>query len=283
MLDNISHIIQKEIGIIPEKIQLLLGGSINKVYHCILNKNEVVVKLNIANKYPEMFDKEIKGLQQLLASKFKIPQPIANGRYENHDYLILEYIKPGKEINWEKFGENLANLHLITNENFGLGYDNYIGSLQQINSFENNWEGFYSNNRLLFLIEKARDLQLFTKYDCDKVEKLCNKLNSLLPKASPSLIHGDLWSGNLMSDLENNPVLIDPAVYYGHPEMDWAMLCLFGNYPKIAFEKYNEIIKLEPGFNERKELHQLYPMLVHLILFGNTYYGSTMNIINKYF
>ncbi len=100
MLDNISNIIQKEIGIIPEKIQPLLGGSINRVYHCILNKNDVVVKLNIANKYPEMFDKEIKGLQQLLASKFKIPQPIANGRYENHDYLILEYIKPGKEINW---------------------------------------------------------------------------------------------------------------------------------------------------------------------------------------
>ena len=282
MLDNINHIIQKEMGIIPEEIQPLSGGDINQVYHCIIKKKEVVIKLNIANKYPKMFEKESKGLQLLSASKFKIPLPIANGKYENHDYLILEYIKPGKEINWEKFGENLANLHQITNENFGLDYDNYIGSLYQKNSFENTWEGFYCNNRLLFLIEKARDLKLLTKYECDKVEKLCNQLNSLLPKTSPSLIHGDLWSGNLICDLENNPVLIDPAVYYGHPEMDWAMLCLFGNYPNIAFEKYNEIIKLEPGFNERKELHQLYPLLVHLILFGNSYYSSVMNIITKY-
>ena len=281
-MNAICQILKKELGLIPDQIQLLSGGDINQVYHCIFKKKEFVIKLNIATKYPEMFEKESKGLQLLSASKFNVPEPIANGTYNNHDYLILEYIKPGNEINWEKFGKNLANLHQITDENFGLNYDNFIGSLQQKNSLENSWEEFYSNNRLLYLSAKARDLQLLKKNDCNKIEQLCTQLNGLVPKTPPALIHGDLWAGNLISDIKNNPVLIDPAVYYGHPEMDWAMLCLFGNYPNIAFEKYNELIKLEPGFDQRKELHQLYPLLVHLILFGNAYYVSVMNIINKF-
>ena len=108
------------------------------------------------------------------------------------------------------------------------------------------------------------------------------KLNELIPDTKPSLIHGDLWSGNLISDKNNEPVLIDPAVYYGHPEMDWAMLSLFGNYPTVAMEKYNEISSIEKDFEKRKELHQLYPLLVHLILFGKGYYRSVMSIIEKF-
>ena len=116
----------------------------------------------------------------------------------------------------------------------------------------------------------------------DFEKKICSKLEDILPKTDPSLIHGDLWSGNLISDQNNYPVLIDPAVYYGHPEMDWAMLSLFGNYPTIAMEKYSEIKTMEKGFEKRKEIHQLYPILVHLILFGSGYYGSLKNIIKKF-
>lgn len=278
----LNEIIRKELGINPHKTTALSGGDINKVYHCIYEEKELVIKFNITNKYPEMFEKESKGLRLLSASNFKTPKTIATGNFKNHNYLILEYIQPGNKLNWIKFGQNLALMHQITNQKFGLDYDNYIGSIQQINNYENSWEEFYSNFRLLQLTAKARDQQLILKSDVSKIEKLCLKLNELIPNTKPSLIHGDLWSGNLISDKNNEPVLIDPAVYYAHPEMDWAMLSLFGNYPTIAMEKYNEINPIEKDFEKRKEIHQLYPLLVHLILFGEAYYSPVMNIVKKF-
>lgn len=278
----INKILKKVIAKTPKNIQLLTGGDINQVYHCTFDKQDLVVKLNSANKFPNMFEKEKKGLELLAKSTFKIPKPIAFGTLENFDYLVLEYIQPGSSINWEIFGEKLAELHRKTSTNFGLNYNNYIGSVQQINNCENTWEEFYSNFRLLPLTAKAIDLQLILKNDVSKIEKLCLKLNELIPSTKPSLIHGDLWSGNLICDIKNNPVLIDPAVYYGHPEMDWSMLSLFGNYPTIAMEKYNEINPIEKDFEKRKEIHQLYPLLVHLVLFGKLYYNSIMKIVNKF-
>ena len=108
------------------------------------------------------------------------------------------------------------------------------------------------------------------------------QLDTLLPECKPSLIHGDLWSGNLIYDRQNSPVLIDPAVYYGHPEMDWAMLSLFGNYPEVAFRSYCELNYLEKGFKDREGIHQLYPLLVHLILFGKSYFNQVYSIIKKF-
>jgi len=278
----VNKILQKVIAKTPKNIQLLTGGDINQVYHCTFDKQDLVVKLNSANKFPNMFEKEKKGLELLAKSSFKIPNPIAFGTLENFDYLVLEYIQPGSSINWEIFGFKLAQLHKITHSQFGLDHNNYIGSLEQNNNYKSTWEEFYSNFRLLPLTEKARDQQLILKSDVNKIEKLCLKLNELIPNTKPSLIHGDLWSGNLISDKNNEPVLIDPAVYYAHPEMDWAMLSLFGNYPTIAVEKYNEINPIEKDFEKRKEIHQLYPLLVHLILFGKGYYRSVMSIIEKF-
>ena len=278
----INKILQKVIAKTPKNIQLLTGGDINQVYRCTFDKQDLVVKLNSANKFPNMFEKEKKGLELLAKSTFKIPKPIAFGTLENYDYLILEYIHPGNSINWEMFGEKLAHLHNLTNPKFGLDYDNYIGSLLQKNSYKNSWEEFYTNHRILYLTSVARDKELLNKSDCIEIEKICAKLEDIIPKTDPSLIHGDLWSGNLISDKNNYPVLIDPAVYYGHPEMDWAMLSLFGNYPTAAMEKYNEIKTMEKGFEKRKEIHQLYPILVHLILFGSGYYESVINTVKKF-
>ena len=279
---TVSKILQKEIGKPPKKIHLLTGGDINQVYHCVFEDQNLVVKLNSANSFAEMFEKEKKGLELLTTSTFQIPNPIAVGTFENYDYLILEYIHPGNSINWEIFGEKLAHLHNLTNPKFGLDYDNYIGSLLQKNSYENSWEEFYTNHRILYLTSIARNKELLNNVDCAEIEKICSKLEDILPKTDPSLIHGDLWSGNLISDKNNYPVLIDPAVYYGHPEMDWAMLSLFGNYPTIAIDKYNDINTMEKGFEKRKEIHQLYPILVHLILFGSGYYGSLKDILKKF-
>ena len=281
-IKEIENIVCKEFGKKPSTVNSLSGGSINRVYHLVVEKVEFVIKINLSNRFPTMFEKEKRGLEILSHSTFKIPKPIAFGTLENFDYLVLEYIQPGSSINWEIFGFKLAQLHKITHTQFGLDHNNYIGSLEQNNNYKSTWEEFYSNFRLLPLIEKARDQQLILKSDVNKIEKLCLKLNELIPNTKPSLIHGDLWSGNLISDKNNEPVLIDPAVYYAHPEMDWAMLSLFGNYPTIAIEKYNEINPIEKDFEKRKEIHQLYPLLVHLILFGKGYYRSVMSIIEKF-
>jgi len=281
-IKEIENIVCKEFGKKPSTVNSLSGGSINRVYHLVVEKVEFVIKINLSNRFPTMFEKEKRGLEILSHSTFKIPKPIAFGTLENFDYLVLEYIQPGSSINWEIFGFKLAQLHKITHSQFGLDHNNYIGSLEQNNNYKSTWEEFYSNFRLLPLTEKARDKQLILKSDVNKIEKLCLKLNELIPNTKPSLIHGDLWSGNLISDKNNEPVLIDPAVYYAHPEMDWAMLSLFGNYPTIAVEKYNEINPIEKDFEKRKEIHQLYPLLVHLILFGKGYYRSVMSIIEKF-
>jgi protein-ribulosamine 3-kinase len=281
-LEAVRQIIQQETDSIPEQVLILKGGDINQVFHCLLIDKQFVIKLNNSKQFPEMFEKESKGLQLLSQSKFIIPKTKAVGTFEKYDYLILEYIAPSKSINWETFGQNLAHLHLVSSAQFGLDHDNYIGSLKQNNTLENNWFDFYSNNRLLELTSLARDQQLLDRKDCIKIENICGILPEIVPACNPSLLHGDLWSGNLLPATSGAPALIDPAVYYGHPEMDWAMLDLFGSFPVISFEKYQEINPLEKGFEKRKEIHQLYPLLVHLILFGREYYNSVMNIVKKF-
>jgi len=281
-LKFISEIIEHETGSVPHKIIRLQGGDINQVYHCFTKNNQLVVKVNIAGKFPNMFEKEKKGLELLKPSNFLIPKIFSIGSFRKLDYLILEYIKPGKAINWEKFGENLANLHQLSNNKFGLGYDNYIGSIHQINTYENNWLNFYTNHRIIHLMIVARNKNLLNYQDCRKIESMCGSFKDFIPFTLPSLLHGDLWSGNIICSENGSPVLIDPAVYFGHPEIDWAMLDLFGNYPQYSFEIYNEINPLEKGFEERKSIHQLYPLLVHLVLFGRSYYSSVMSKVKWY-
>ncbi len=281
-LKFISEIIEHETGSVPHKIIRLQGGDINQVYHCFTKNNQLVVKVNIAGKFPNMFEKEKKGLELLKPSNFLIPKIFSIGSFRKLDYLILEYIKPGKAINWEKFGENLANLHQLSNNKFGLGYDNYIGSIHQINTYENNWLNFYTNHRIIHLMIVARNKNLLNYQDCRKIESMCGSFKDFITFTLPTLLHGDLWSGNIICSENGSPVLIDPAVYFGHPEIDWAMLDLFGNYPQYSFEIYNEINPLEKGFEERKSIHQLYPLLVHLVLFGRSYYSSVMSKVKRY-
>ena len=281
-LKFISEIIEHETGSFPDKIIRLQGGDINQVFHCFTKNNQIVVKVNIACNFPNMLEKEKKGLELLEQSNFIIPKIFSIGSFRKLDYLILEYIKPGKAISWEKFGENLANLHQISNAKFGLNYDNYIGSIHQINNYENNWLNFYTNHRVIQLMIIARNKNLLNYQDCRKIESMCSSFKDYIPFTVPSLLHGDLWSGNIICSENGSPVLIDPAVYFGHPEIDWAMLDLFGNYPQYSFEIYNEINPLEIGFEERKSIHQLYPLLVHLVLFGRSYYSSVMSKVTRY-
>ena len=278
----INDIILSQFGEKPKQISILNGGDINQVFKVELYNQNLVVKLNNSKDLPQLFEKEKKGLELLSQSNFIIPKAHLYGTYTSYDFLIIDYIENGRNLNWGDFGEKLAQLHQIEGKHFGLDHDNYIGSLMQVNEQCNDWIEFYTNHRLLALTAKARDQGLFEKNHCIWVEKLCQKLNEVIPTYNPSLIHGDLWSGNLLTDRSGQPVLIDPAVYYGHPEMDWAMLSLFGNYPEEAMRSYLNISNLEVGFEHRKEIHQLYPLLVHLLIFGIGYRQSILSVLKKF-
>jgi fructosamine-3-kinase len=281
-IETAKQIIKQELNSNIKKISQLGGGSINSVFLVELEKSRIVLKINDSLKFPGMFENEKKGLLKLNKSGVKTPQVIFEIAKGNLAFLALEYIPNGNFENWELFGEKLAVLHMNKHEFFGLDYDNYIGSLRQINKKENNWKGFYSNQRLLHLTKFAFNKKLISKTDSKKMEELCLKLNTYIPFTEPSLIHGDLWSGNLIFDEQGKPVFIDPAIYYGHPEMDWAMLSLFGSYPEKAMKSYCNYIPLESNYFEREKIYQLYPLLVHLILFGRSYYRDITEILNFY-
>ena len=281
-IETAKQIIKQELNSNIKKLSQLGGGSINSVFLVELEKSRIVLKINDSLKFPGMFENEKKGLLKLNKSGVKTPQVIFEIAKGNLAFLALEYIPNGNFENWELFGEKLAVLHMNKYEFFGLDYDNYIGSLRQINKKENNWKGFYSNQRLIHLTKFAFNKKLLSKTDLKKMEELCLKLNTYIPFTEPSLIHGDLWSGNLIFDKQGKPVFIDPAIYYGHPEMDWAMLSLFGSYPETAMKSYCNIIPLENNYFEREKIYQLYPLLVHLILFGRSYYRDITEILNFY-
>ena len=278
----IQDIIQKEFDSLLDAVKPLSGGSINDVFLVEFSGFSFVIKINDLDAYPHMFEKEVLGLSLLNKSNFKIPKVIKCGKFHNKAYLILEYIKPGGAMDWSLFGANLAHLHLITNENFGLPHDNYIGSLKQKNTSKKTWAEFYSEMRIYPLLKKAFEMSLIGKKDLGIGGHFCKQLSSFLPNESPSLLHGDLWSGNLINDQQGAPVLIDPAVYFGFREMDLAMLQLFGSIPSSAIDAYQDVFPLHVDWQKRVEINQLYPLLVHLVLFGSSYYNSVMNILRKY-
>ena len=282
MIPEIKEILFKELNETTSEIEPLSGGDINLVYRCKLESQTVVIKINDKDLFPEMFKKEELGLKLLSKSSFLVPEVFSVGQNNQNAYIIIEYIKGGDPLNWELFGRNLAFLHNIHDPSFGLDHDNYIGSLKQTNTFKDSWTDFYLENRILHLMEMAVDKGLMNYESSKKIESINKKIDSIIPQKKPSLLHGDLWSGNLISDPKGNPALIDPAVYFGHPDVDWAMLHLFGSPPNRAIEAYNEVIPLGSNWKERLEIHQLYPLLVHLILFGKGYYESVMKIVKKY-
>ena len=279
---SINNIIERHFGREPSQIVKLTGGDINEVYQVFFQEKSVVIKINNSQSIPQFFEKEKQGLELLSKSTFVVPKPIKTDSIDNLQYLIMDYIEQGSELNWAVFGEKLAQLHQIQEKYFGLDHNNYIGSLKQVNQECGAWSEFYTNHRLIALSAKARDQGLFEKKHCNWVEKLCQRLDELIPACKPSLIHGDLWSGNLLIDTSGHPVLIDPAVYYGHPEMDWAMLSLFGSYPVEALDHYQNLHPLEKGLNERIDIHQLYPLMVHLVLFGKGYLSGVESTLKKY-
>jgi fructosamine-3-kinase len=179
-------------------------------------------------------------------------------------------------------GQHLADQHRCSSKSFGWEEDNYIGSLPQINTYKTNWSDFYAENRILFQIKIAFDSGIINKEVLNKVERFSAKIEEIFPNESPALLHGDLWGGNYFIDQNQQPLFYDPAVYYGHREIDIAMTRLFGGFSPEFYESYNESFPLEKDWESRIQFGQLYPNLVHLNLFGVGYLSSVVDVVGRF-
>jgi protein-ribulosamine 3-kinase len=196
--------------------------------------------------------------------------------------LSLSTLLQKKTNYWKDFAQKLAQLHKNTAPIFGLDHDNYIGSLPQSNRQTQKWTDFFISQRLEPLVTKAVASGLLDSQTAQRFDRLFSKLDQLIPEEKPALLHGDLWSGNVMTDEHGEVCLIDPAVYYGHREVDLAFSTLFGAFHGEFYEAYNEAFPLEKGWKQRIDLFNLYPLLVHLILFGRSYYHQVISTLEKF-
>ncbi len=263
------------------------GGCINSTYQLCLKSGKFYFLKENSQAPANMFRQEALGLLAL-AEKFplNVPQPLALGKEGTRDFIIMEFVQdsPKGKYFWEEFGRALAELHKAKgSELFGFLNDNYIGSTRQINDESDCWTDFFCEKRLMFQVELAASRRLVDSYITKGVEKICGGITRILPEPeSPSLLHGDLWSGNYMSDEEGRAVLIDPAAYFGHREADLAMTELFSRFDSRFYCSYNEVFPLDKGYSDRRDLYNLYHMLNHLNLFGSSYAGSVRSIISDY-
>lgn len=274
------------------------GGSINQSFRVTTNTGEqFFAKVNLVAALPGLFLREKEGLA-LLAQQSVIRTPVVIGQGEAGVYqvLVLEWIREGRKSPafWRYFGEQLALLHsmtipavtdeaVISPKQFGLATDNYMGSLPQWNSPMSDWPQFFIERRLQPQLQLAIDRHMIDKRLIRRFERLYQRLPDVFGAiAGPVLVHGDLWSGNFLCDDKERPVLIDPAVYYGHPYIDLAMTTLFGGFEPDFYDRYREIAPFAINFREQWAIANLYPLLIHLNLFGKGYLPDILHTIDRY-
>lgn len=263
-------------------IQTVGGGSISEAYKLVTAQGTYFFKWK-RDAPSNFFAKEAQGLATLRqANALQVPHVLAHST----TWILMEWIEPGgvSSASAEALGHGLAQLHRTTASAFGLAKDNVIGELPQPNGWMNNWVDFYREKRLHVQGELATQLGRMSGQRAHLFQQLLDRLDQWLddPSIRPSLLHGDLWSGNWIADKEGRPWLIDPAVYFGHREVDLAFSELFGGFPSAFFAAYREASPLSPDYEERKPLYQLYYLLVHLNLFGESYGPSVDRILKRY-
>ena len=274
-----------DLDIDPVLVTPLGGGSINAVYKAILPEETVVMKVNSAARFPGMFAAEQRGLDILRKyNSPPIPNVICQTTIGQYQYLVLEYLErgPRRRDFFEHFAQQLATLHRNTTDVYGLDHDNYIGALPQYNHAHADLYQFLIEQRFQPQLKLAVDTGRLTSQDLQLFTKLFSGLPAMIPNEPPSLIHGDLWSGNYLTGPEGDAWLIDPAVAWVHREADLAMSRLFGGFDPEFYDSYNEVFALSPGFEQRIDLWNLYPLLVHVNLFGGNYIGEVRSIVKKY-
>jgi len=257
------------------------GGCINQAVRLEDGQRAFFVKLNRATLL-EMFEAEAAGLAELAAAgAIRVPRPVCVGVCGDEAYLVLEHLPLGGSGDAGLAGGQLAALHRHTAETFGWQRDNTIGATHQPNRRHRDWIGFWREERLGFQLELAA-----RNGHRGRLQQRGEQLLALFPALldhtpRPSLLHGDLWGGNLGYLRDGTPVIFDPAVYYGDREADLAMTELFGGFGGRFYAAYAQAWPLDPGYRTRKTLYNLYHILNHLNLFGGGYGGQALGMIDR--
>ncbi|MBD1896363.1 fructosamine kinase family protein [Coleofasciculus sp. FACHB-129] len=262
--------------------QSVSGGCINQGYAVSDGQRTYFIKINQASLV-DMFEAEALGLQQMQETHtIRVPKPIGWGTGGNSAYIVLEWLEMGHgdTHSWEEMGRKLAAMHKWPGKDaFGWDRNNTIGSTPQINNWTADWAEFYAKHRLgyQFQLAKRRGGQF------PHQEQLLAAIPELLADyhPQPSLVHGDLWGGNAGFTASGEPVIFDPAAYYSDREVDIAMTELFGGFPAAFYRGYNEVFPLDPGYERRKTLYNLYHILNHFNLFGGGYSSQANGMIER--
>lgn len=266
------------------KTETVSGGCINSAYLLKSKNQSFFIKFNQPDLLP-MFEAEFAGLNEIAqTNSIKVPSPITTGLVSDKAYIVLERVRftSNTPRSSEKLGQQLAALHKTQQSYFGWQQNNTIGSTEQINRKSNDWIKFWRKNRLGFqltLAEKNGYSHKLIQSGYSLSENLDYFFQNHNPQ--PSLLHGDLWSGNANTDQHGDPVIYDPACYYGDRETDIAMTELFGGFNSAFYTEYHKSYPLNSGYPLRKTLYNLYHILNHLNLFGTGYQQQAKNMIDS--
>jgi fructosamine-3-kinase len=262
------------------------GGSINDVALLRTSAGPFVLKSSRRSGAAAMLRAEAAGLEALAASGTPLAVPrtvVVHGDPE--PFLVLEYLDASPRANAfdDLVGAGLAALHRATAEQFGFSHDNFCGATPQPNPWTGSWVAFYGAWRIGHQLALAVDAGRLTQSEARLVDRLIMRMGDWIDEPeAPSLIHGDLWSGNLHRDGAGRPALLDPAVYYAHREAEVGMMTLFGGFSVRVFDAYHDAFPLEPGWRDRQPIYQLYHLMNHLNLFGAGYHGQVTSIVRRF-
>ncbi len=293
---SLAAALAQTLGVVPHHVQPIGGGDINHAARFVAGDRFYLVKWNVHPPVPlpgapGMFAAEAMGLARLAGTKtLRVPTvyAFADGEDREPAYILLEWIEPARDTSHPDdgaaLGRGLAALHRATDAAYGLEHDNYCGATPQINGRLESWIAFFGERRLGFQMELATQKGHMNRERRRRLERLIARLGEWIDEAAvrPSLLHGDLWGGNWMTGANGEPVIYDPAIYYGDREAELAMCHLFGGFPDEFFRAYDEAWPPDPGRDERLPLYQLYHLLNHLNLFGEGYGSSVDRILRRY-
>lgn len=268
------------------------GGDINEAYGLTLTDGKRIFMKTNKKENSSLFTAEAAGLDAIAQTKtIGTPQILGAGTDEERggfSFLLLEFIS-GKSRNknyWEDFARQLSEMHraetagLVSGGKYGFRCGNYIGMHSQVNTGYESWTGFFRDCRLEPQFRDAA--RYFDKEELRRITRLLDRIDKILVEPEyPSLLHGDLWGGNVIAGNDGAAWLIDPAVYVGHAEADLAMTELFGGFPPVFYDAYKEAAPLQPGYERRRDVYNLYHLLNHLNLFGRMYLPEVRHIISR--
>lgn len=286
--DQVTRIVERALSATLRSARALSGGDTSSAARLFTSAGSYFVKWD-DRPLLDQFEREASGLRALSAAQreLRCPEviftsPLAEGQPA---LIILEWVEAVSshpDFN-ARLGRGLAALHQVTQARFGFEHDTYCGASLQPNAWRDDWPTFYVEQRLAPLIRRSSDERGLSTSGRVRLERLLARLPELLASDEPpALIHGDLWSGNVLIDPAGRPVLIDPAVYYGHREAELGMMSLFGHLSEEVWRSYERAYPLSAGWRARLPLYELYHVLNHYVLFGGGYRAQALQICDRY-